>query len=333
MKPYRAIPGLLLACFPHPHPAAVQLSRHRAAGNPTAARAGQSLHPPSGRPGRAGDRRSPRRPRRPRLICAPPTPCRPRKPRGSSSTPPCAPWPTRPRRRCAPQLGRRRDAYRAFYLLKRASRQGYHATVPRWPCTPKSPKLLPTPRVRQDFPPELARAGSPCRHRASSGTSPRRRAGRVGARYTGQGSSLPGRILATIGRIRPYTTSTGAGRTAAVSHNYHLARCHPRRQRRRRADWIPPSRANRFPNGHGYAHHWARWWRRTAPVINSASRRCAQWIGCRNMDAAGYVRPPVILNVRVLPRAVPPSARRPTGGAPTLALAPDVINNSWSLPP
>lgn len=226
------------------------------------------------------------------------------------------------------QLDAAGTPYRAFYLLNALLVEADRATLTALALRPEVAAIVANPQIHQALPPPLA-APAPAALAAIEWN-----VARIGAPdvwtlgYTGQGIVIAGQDTGydwTHPALQPrYRGAQGA----EVSHDYHWHDAiHDGDARICGLDSPVPCDAH----SHG-THTMGTMVGDDGGGNQIGVAPGAQWIGCRNMDAAGYGTPARYIECFEFFLAPYPVGETPEDGNADLALAPDVINNSWSCP-
>jgi len=227
------------------------------------------------------------------------------------------------------QLDAAGTPYRAFYLLNALLVKADHATVAALALHPEVAEIVANPRVRQDLPPELA-APVPLAPQGIEWNVSRVGAPDVWALgYTGQGIVIAGQDTGYDWTHPAIHDQYRGWQNGAVDHNYHW---HDAIHDGNGGGCGLDSPIPCDPYGHG-THTMGTMVGDAGAGNQIGVAPGAQWIGCRNMDAAGYGTPARYIECFEFFLAPYPIGETPDGGRADPALAPDVINNSWSCPP
>jgi len=226
------------------------------------------------------------------------------------------------------QLDAAGTPYRAFYLLNALLVEADRATVTALALRPEVAEIVANPPIRQGLPPELT-APVPLAPQGIEWNVSRVGAPDVWALgYTGQGSVIAGADTGYDWTHPALHDQYRGWQDGAVDHNYHW---HDAIHDGNGGGCGLDSAVPCDPYGHG-THTMG-----TMVGDDGAGNQIgvapgAQWIGCRNMDAAGYGTPARYIECFEFFLAPYPIGETPDGGRADPALAPDVVNNSWSCP-
>lgn len=226
------------------------------------------------------------------------------------------------------QLEARGIPYRAFYIINALQVQADRETLLTLALHPEVARIIANPRVNSSLP--LQQAGSP---RPLAVQSVGWNIERIGAPqvwalgYTGQGIVIAGQDTGYEWSHPALQSHYRGAQGETVNHNYNWHDSIHSGGGACGADSTQPC----DDHGHG-THTMGTMVGDDGDVNQIGVAPDAQWMGCRNMNV-GYGTPATYIECFEFFLAPYPIGETPADGNADPAMAPDVINNSWSCPP